>query len=324
MRRVVIVDFSKQQNKLDPKFYPLIWIGLVFATIFNNFYDLYYTFATMEATRLELIYTVSVELLSSVGIPTVLCFLVPTIIYNGGAKKRGLIAIPRKDFIYITMIFMIIARVVLGVINIFNFVDENLSLYTMFSLEILIVTLAMYLMYFLVLVPKYHLNDWQKHKTFNYYAKEYIVALGIVYLLSIFSILYLLFVLGDPEIMEILEGGGSAISFGVSWEELVIALEYYKDVFLATCISGLVLYFVALGITIGLNFTLKKKAEKYRDEHPAEFVPPTMQGFNPYGGRVVGNPFEEQGGDNPFGEDMNSQNPFDENNNDDNPFGDIE
>ncbi len=314
MSRFVIVDYGKQNGKLDPKFYPLIWIGLVFATLFSRLYDLYYAFAGEDMNPAQILINIVVQVIASGVLPAILCYYIPAWFHRDGAK-RGLFAIPRNDFIYFTMIFMAISRVVVGVVRIFGFLDYRVSYCTELFLELFVVTVAMMLMYFLVLAPKYLSNPYEKHRYFKFYFNKYMLWAGVLYMLASFVFIVSFEALNSAEYEEvILSVLGSYVASGEE-EIFLLALAeimYYMSISSYVTIG---VYAVALVAYIVLEKVLDKKGKAYKEAHPQEFVERPMWTTN---GRPQSSPFEEQKEENPFG------NEYSNNSNDnDNPFGDY-
>ena len=341
MRRIVIVDYGKQSEKIAPKYYPWIWLALVVSILFGGVYGLYNNYAGVDLKPASLLTSLAIDILIMGVVPVVFYYVVASIFYRRLAKK-GMLDIPRKDFIYFTLLFMAGAEFVLGLIKVFNFVEPTLDLFTLLYTDVIITTVALYLEFFLVLWPKY-LNPVQARAHFNVLSKGYTI------LIAILSVLVLggLFVMIEGLEVILEEGGNSSAVGGVTvtvgGEELTPSqvrqlLLMFKGPF------SIVAYITAgagaaVVIThLVLSAWLKKKAAAYRIANPSEFAPKQdttiYYSGNPFDNMSGGNPFADKNkpnsfaGDNPFSDDFgkNEGNPFGDdydNSKDDNPFDEL-
>ena len=337
MRRIVIVDYGKQDQKVNPKFYPLIWIALIFATLFMNVYAMTTTYSTGELKGAGLITQLLIDIFVDGLIPCVFVYVVGALFYRSLAR-RGLLQIPRKDFIYITMAVIAVARMVEGVIAIFAFVEPMLDLYIMLWIDLVAYAVALYLEFFLILKPKY-LNPVQAKAHFSLLSKYYLIWSGIL-----FVGMSLVFLAVPSTIDMSLEEGIPILVLGEELSPMDALV--YRDIFVTyiapTSYATIALYVCQLVVHFVLDSVLKKEVKKYRETHKDAEETSFGGGFyangtNYYTGRPYdggnqnpfdngGNPFAENN-DNPFAE----RNPFgddfddtaDGNKNDDNPFGDY-
>ena len=98
-------------NKLNPKYYGLIWLGLFFATFVCNFYDFFTTASLLAAGSAELssinIAINVVEMIfGDVIVPSLLVVLFAFIVYQMGFS-RYVRCISRKDFVYFVMVLKV-------------------------------------------------------------------------------------------------------------------------------------------------------------------------------------------------------------------------
>ena len=352
MRRIVIVDYGKQDQKVNPKFYPLIWIALIFASLFMNVYAMTTTYSTGDLKGVAIFTQLLYDVLLGGLFPCAILYLIVSLFYRSLAK-RGLLQIPRKDFIYITMLFIAGARFIIGIVRIFSFLDPMLEFYTLLYLDILIQTVALYLEFFLVLAPKY-LNPVQTSAHFRQLSKIYTLLVCILAVAVVGGVFLAIegFKIALNEGTNVAEFGD--IVFSINGENLtendIIEM---MDLFEGP-LSVVAYVMLGVGVAVAathfiLDYLLGKKAKEYRKTHPGTTENnfgtgfyangtnyytgrpyeggnqnPFDNGGNPYGNS--GNPFAENN-DNPFAE----RNPFGEdfgdttdgNKNDDNPFGDY-
>ena len=343
MRRIVIVDYGKQDQKVNPKFYPLIWIALIFATLFINVYAMTTTYSTGELKGAVLITQLLVDVLVNGLLPCVFVYVVAALFYRSLAR-RGLLQIPRKDFIYITMAVIAVARMIEGVIAIFAFVEPMLDLYIMLWIDLVAYAVALYLEFFLILKPKY-LNPVQAKAHFSLLSKYYLIWSGIL-----FVGMSLVFLAVPSTIDMSLEEGIPILVLGeeLSPMDALVYRDIFATYFAPISYATIALYVCQLVVHFVLDSVLKKEAEKYRETHKDAEETSFGGGFyangtNYYTGRPYDdgnqNPFDNGGnpygnGGNPFAENNDpfaERNPFaedfddssDNNKNDDNPFGDF-
>ena len=351
MRRIVIVDYGKQDQKVNPKFYPLIWIALIFATLFVKVYAMTTTYSSGELKGAVLITQILIDILVNGLLPCVFVYVVAALFYRSLAR-RGLLQIPRKDFIYITMAVIAVARMIEGVIAIFAFVEPMLDLYIMLWIDLVANAVALYLEFFLILKPKY-LNPVQAKAHFSLLSKYYLIWSGIL-----FVGMSLVFLAVPSTIDMSLEEGIPILVLGeeLSPMEALVYRDIFATYFAPISYATIALYVCQLVVHFVLDSVLKKEAEKYRETHKdAEETSfgggfyangtnyytgrpydtenhfynegnqnPFNNGGNPYGNG--GNPFAENNDNpfaerNPFGEDFDDSS--DNNKNDDNPFEDF-
>ena len=345
MRRIVIVDYGKQDQKVNPKFYPLIWIALIFASLFMNVYAMTTTYSSGDLKGVAIFTQLLYDVLLGGLLPSAILYLIASMFYRSLAK-RGLLQIPHKDFIYITMLFIAGARFVIGIVRIFSFLYPMMEFYTLLYPDILIQTVALYLEFFLVLAPKY-LNPVQASAHFHGLSKIYTILVGVLAVVVLGGVFLAIegFKIMLNEGTNVAEFGD--IVFTVNGEQLT-----ENDIIeMMGLFEGplSVVAYVMMGVGVAvvathfiLDYLLGKKAKEYRKTHPGTTENTFGTGFyangtNYYTGRPYdggnqnpfdngGNPFAENN-DNPFAE----RNPFgddfddtaDGNKNDDNPFGDY-
>ena len=350
MRRIVIVDYGKQDQKVNPKFYPLIWIALIFASLFMNVYAMTTTYSSGDLKGVAIFTQLLYDVLLGGLLPSAILYFIASLFYRSLAK-RGLLQIPRKDFIYITMLFIAGARFVIGIVRIFSFLDPMMEFYTLLYLDILVQTVALYLEFFLVLAPKY-LNPVQASAHFRQLSKIYTILVGVLAVVVLGGVFLAIegFKIMLNEGTNVAEFGD--IVFTVNGEQLtendvIVMMDLFEG-------PLSVVAYVMLGVGVAvvathfiLDYLLGKKAKEYRKTHPGTTENNFGTGFyasgtnyytaydggnqNPFdnGGNPYdnsGNPFAENNHNpfaerNPFGEDFGDT--ADGNKNDDNPFGDY-
>ncbi len=262
------------KDRLNQKYYPAIWAALLLASIFRFAYqiiDSYMSMTDISAARVTL--SVLGNLFLNALLPSWLCYCCASILWSM-AWRRGYRFIGRNDFIYITMIFTAAARVVMGIVEIFALVNGALYSYTSVLLDVTVLSAALYVMYFAVLVPKY-MNPKQSYEVFSLYSMVYLLFQGLHTALP--CVVYLL----------IAEGTAFYDTFGKTLEQAGYNFTSANE-------NAVIASYVALGVlgayiiaTILLSAVLRKKALAYKP------VEDENNDNKPY--------------DNPFGDDFQGQ-----------------
>lgn len=177
--------------KIDRKFYPFIWLGLIVASLVSGVYAMYVTFSNAEgiSSATALFVEIFKIILSYGAIPTALCFFFAFILY-ALAARRGFGAIPRNDFIYTVMIFTAIVRFATGIIEVFCILEPKMYIVTSTVLNPILQPLAYGVMFFFVFAKVYKLNPVEKYYSFMLWAMVYLILLGIAVLAE--NLLYII------------------------------------------------------------------------------------------------------------------------------------
>ena len=260
------VNINPNNNlKINPKFYPLIWVALVLAYFVNNFYSVFVSYESSPSVWLAILSGL-IDVVISCGLSALIIYLVSSFLWTLGARK-GLRVIPRQDFKYIIMIFVAIATFVNGIVNTFSFIEPAIEMCLPFAVNIVTSTIAFALMFFLVLVPNY-LNPRQASRYFNYYGKIYVIWTVVLNVFS--SVMFLTFfdILEDPELLATFDnvyyttatGESMAIAeFGQLLEYAIPGMKVSMYINLAVCVLMVVAFIV-------LDKQLKNKAKDFKEE----------------------------------------------------------
>lgn len=242
-------------NKLNPKYYLPIWLGLFFATLICNFYDFYSVCAGLaavgsELSRLEVTIYVVEMLFGDIIVPALLCVLFAFIVYQIGFS-RYVRCISRKDFIYFVMLFISASRLLMGFVSVFGLLDENVYYCTTGFLSTLFNAAAMLVMFFVVFRRKYHFNPAEESNAFRVWATVFMIGGGIEALIGNGAVLILM---DSPEFFaELYELFGIDLAFADS------------TALMAGCITGMAVYVAYLVAFIVIGELLKKKARLFTD-----------------------------------------------------------
>ena len=295
------ININPNNNlKINPKFYPLIWVALIFAYFVNNFYGVFVAYEPNSSVWLAILYGL-VDVVVSCGMSALLIYLVASFLWTLGARK-GLIAIPRQDFKYIIMIFVAFATLTNGIINTFSFIEPVIELCVPFAVNIVTSTVAFALMFFLVFIPQY-LKPRQASRYFNYYGKIYVI---LTVVLNVFaSVMFLTFfdILEDPELLATFDSVYYTTAAGESMTiaELGQMLEYAIPGMKVSMYINLAVCALIIIAFVVLDKYLKNKAKDFKEEQPTMDGVVFTDGKNFYtvddlkknGFGANGNPFAE-------------------------------
>ena len=253
------------KNRINRKYYALIWLALIFSTLVCNIYVIYTSFAGMDSVTslVDWLIILFRVLLSAGAIPTAICFLAALIIYGVGARNY-ILTVSRNDFIYTVMIFTAIARLLGGIIDAFCIIMPAMFTVTSAIVTPLFETVAYVLMFFFVFVKRYKLNPVEKANAFMVWGWAYLVILAISVALS--SFLYIVLYQSDT-----LRALVNELIADVYEPFTKSKLELIANI---VALAMFVMFFI--GETIGCVL-LRKKAKAYRapetraeyfDSHP--------------------------------------------------------
>ncbi len=238
-------------NKLDKKYHVPILLGLFFATLVCNFYDIYSTCALLAAsaadmTRLNIVITVLEMLFGDVIVPTLLCMLFAFIVYHFGFM-RYVRCISRSDFMYFVMLFIAGSRLLMGFIGIFGLLNENVLFCTTGFLSTLFNGAAMLVMFFVVFKRVYRFNPAEEYNAFRSWAMWFMIGGGIKAILGNGAVLILM---DTPELLS---------------EMFNVDITANLTMLTAGCVTGMAVYVAYLVAIIVLGELLKKKAHLFLD-----------------------------------------------------------
>ena len=94
MREENIYTNRPSNLKINPKYYPLIWIVAIVCAFFSTFYETYTSIALSNSVPL-IIYSLLIDMVAGGGISVLLIWLVAVLLFNMGAK-RGLRCIKER------------------------------------------------------------------------------------------------------------------------------------------------------------------------------------------------------------------------------------
>lgn len=297
------------QNKIDKKYSPLIWIGCFLAGFVANIYSLYSNclyLSTVDASRLEVLKSVFIMLVSYGIFPTLITFFLAYITYMS-AFRRGLRFISRSDFCLLVMATKSVSFFITGLIDVFSFLDSGVSMLTSTLVPVVIDFTCMALLFFLVFFKKYNPNPNEKVRALVSYGTVYMVLLGIT-VVGINALILLANGRDRELIFELL--------YEVGYDPVALLGDHASPVQIGLSIAALVLFFAEVIAFVSVWFVLNREARKYRDPETREEY--MQKHYSPFGYEVrqdVHNTFDE------FGEQNNESNSTDK---DDNVFDEFD
>lgn len=240
------------KNLIDRKYYPIIWVSLIFASLLASVYAIYTSFANMQdATRGEIIVAVF-RLLIEGGMSAVWCFVFAMIAYIVGAR-RYVSVVPRNDFIYTVMAFTAAARMLMGIIDAFCILFPRMYVITSSMLDLILLTFAYAIMFFAVFDRKFKFNPVERYNAFSTWAMVYFILIGLstVALNAVYLIVF-----EDDALLKTVN------DYLADFAGIVIVKDSWQTVASAVALS---LYGVFVAVAVVIGEVMRKKAKDFRD-----------------------------------------------------------
>ena len=306
------------KDLINKKYYPLIWVALIFASLVANVYPIYLSFVELESVTVsKIVLYILRAIFFEGGLPAAWCFLLAFVSYSMVRRVTG---VPKNDFIYTVMAFTAAARLLIGIIDAFCILEPRMSVITSAVLNLVVMTVAYAVMFFLVFDKRYKMNPVERYYSFRIWTSIYLILTGIS--VVFINAVYLL-VFNDEDLLKLVN------------EALVDVLGYtiVKDS-LQTVASAIALsiYAVFVMAAVAVGEMMKKQAKGYQapetrgdyfDANPnrpynmRDDVNQTYGDFDdaPYKSKLDENPYRSEG-DNVDGKN-------DDNNKNDNSGGNV-
>lgn len=237
------------QNKINRKYFPLIWVGLIAASFINALFVIMDDLGQSVGVK-EIVVNALIEILYEGLLPAWLCYCSASI-FSSLAIRRGLREVSHSDFIHYTMIFTAAARLVMGIVKICAIASYSVYVYATYICDVTVLSTALYVMFFVVLYPRFS-NPVDGRNAFKLWSSAYLVCQGVHTLFPCVSN----FLMKDngalaERIQRIYENSG------IDYDVMVT-----DDMYIASIIA--VSVFVALLIaTVVLCAVLDKKAKNF-------------------------------------------------------------
>jgi len=291
-----------EERRLDRKYYGLIWLFAVIAALASNVYSIYASYIDVEDVEIvNLTLNIILTILFSGFIPAAIYYLVPCIIYAYGYRRYAR-AVGKNDFVYTTMFFTCIVKVVCGIVSALGIIEPLLYSISSGVLEPILLFVAYIIMFFKVFVKQYQFNPAEKMECFKNWSVIYFILFGIVTIINFGAT----FLYGAME--ELLEETG--------YDTLVIT---NGDKWIA--IAAFAVFVIALIVDIIIAEKIKKEAAEYtgpttRDKYMKMRDDFMKQGFAQRMENDSRNIFGMDGNDYSFGNDENKNDNDDDHHND--------
>ncbi len=245
-------------DKLNKKWYPLIWIALILSSFMRRAYGFYVTYSSVSIVNRTVLTDIFTDIIFSGFLPAVLCYLCASILLSFAYRRRN-IFISRNDFVYIAMIFTAAARFLMGFIEVFAIVEPAVYSFTFLLLDVSVLTALMFAMYFGVLVPKYKMNDRVAYEVFSLFATVYLIVLGLNTVVPALGVIMLH------------KGGGNIEQIAAIFEQYYVNLyslvdeNMYIGALVSICVYGA--WIIA---SLTLASVMHRRAVRFIKENPDE------------------------------------------------------
>ncbi len=299
------------KNLIDRKYYPIIWLSLIFASLVASVYSIYTSFVNMEdVTRTSVIIAIF-RIIIDGGMSAVWCFVFAMVAYMVGAR-RYVSVVPRNDFIYTVMAFTAAARMLIGIVDAFCILVPRMYVITSSMLDLIVLTVAYAIMFFAVFDRRYKFNPVERYNAFSTWAMVYFILIGLSVVLM--NALYLI-VFEDDALLKTVN------DYLADFAGIVIVKDSWQTVASAVALS---LYgaFVIVAVIIGevmrrkaKNFRAPETRGEYFDANPndpysmRDDVSGTYDEFqDPYKSGLDENPYRSEGDNQGDKKDNNDKN----------------
>ena len=240
------------KNLIDRKYYPIIWVALIFASILASVYSIYTSFVNMEDVTRSGVILAIFRLIIEGGMSAVWCFVFAMIAYIVGAR-RYVSVVPRNDFIYTVMAFTAAARMLMGIVDSFCILAPRMYVITSSMLDLVVLTVAYAIMFFAVFDKRYKFNPVERYNSFSTWATVYFILIGLS--VVILNALYLI-VFEDDALLKTVN------DYLADFAGIVIVKDSWQTVSSAVALS---LYAVFVIAAVIIGEVMRKQAKNFRD-----------------------------------------------------------
>ncbi len=275
-------------NKLNKKYYVLIWIAAFLAGFIGNIYN-FYTECEMLVglPRAEVAINVFVMILTYGIVPMAVDFLVAFVVYMF-SFRRFIRFISRNDFCLLTMLALAISSAVTGFIDVFSFLIPEVGIFTSSLSGVVMDFTAMAVLFFVVFSRVYKPNPIEKARAFNMWSIVFMVLLGI----EVVGGNALIIMMSDASYYELVSE--ILIESGMEYELVQLSLLANNPICVGVSIAAIVIFAIEVIAVIILNIRLKSNARSYQNPETREEY--MAKHYQPFGYEVrdgVESTFEE-------------------------------
>ncbi|MDE7373545.1 MAG: hypothetical protein K2N18_05730, partial [Clostridia bacterium] len=197
-------------GRVNKKYFPIIWIGLLIACAVRNAYNIYLAImASAPTSALSIFWMIVRYALTYAAVPVVIVFHCDFIVWYISAS-RFVRSVPRNDFCYLVMAAAAVVKFLVGIIEVFSILEPTIATVTTTVLDFTLLTGAMIALFFLM-SKWYNFNPVESYNAFKMWFMIYMIVGGILVIssnsvyLSIldgssfgFAILDMLAYMGEP------------------------------------------------------------------------------------------------------------------------------
>lgn len=160
------------ESKVNKKYLLWVFLGLIVAGLTTDIFSIYSNVANLIATGGEtkaLVANVMLYIFQLVGIDgvvtTFVLYLVATVLLRIMSRASRNMYISTTDFVFYFMLFSMIVKFVMAVLNVLQFLEPKVYIFELFFEYLVIGSFVIFVMYFAVLLPKYlpkgtRANSW--------------------------------------------------------------------------------------------------------------------------------------------------------------------
>lgn len=239
-------------NRINKKYFLFAWIALIFACFVENVFDIYQVALSLKGSGSVQILLFILEILAFDGVvPTVIVWVCTLIVWRIGFS-RYVRFMSVKDFSTLAMFSVAAVKLLTGIIDAFAILNGNVAIVTDTVLYPLLLTGALFAMYFLVLAPRYSLNPVEKFNSFKVWFTVYFAVYG------------LLTVFGNAFTIALCDGSADSMDI----VQLLNSMGYVVNttsVQKGSSIAALIIYFLYLIAFIVVIEVYRKKVKIYRN-----------------------------------------------------------
>lgn len=239
-------------GKLNRKYYPIIWVGLLIACFVSNAYAIYTRVqASPPQSSIGTFLLILRYFFTYGAVPTAVTVLCAFVVWHIGAF-RYVRYVPRTDFCYLVMAGVAVSKFAVGIIDVFSILEPTLHIVTSQLLHFTVLTAVLFALYFFVIAKQYNFNPVEKYNSFKMWSIVYMTVLG----LSVLST--------SVATLAAVDGGDASFIIWMIMDELEYTVEI-SDLQVGVSIASMCIYAVYLIGDIVLAEMMRKKAEQFRN-----------------------------------------------------------
>ena len=258
----------EEQKKSIGRFFPFAVVLIIFSEIIRNlFYILTNDVSSIDISKpvgyiVLLLYVVALRAVVPGLIDMFIVFITGSSLQRRGFRE----IMTRRDFITITLFFLAGANIIAGCIDLIGFASETVYVYSVAMAEVILVTLAFALEYFLVIAPK--LDSYRKKRiVFGVMSTILLIWQAIVTAGPCLVVILIYYYQNNPELAELFANYQYAASDVIPCS---IALGIYALILIAALVYKAILGKMLINEPKDEPLTIK---QVYEQQHKQEEEP---------------------------------------------------